>query len=52
VRFSCAAQSEKLDYFKFQNACNPFGILFHPLAIEKLIARCRKIFTEADIFFL
>jgi hypothetical protein len=34
--------SEKLDYFKFQNACNPFGILFHPLAIEKLIARCRK----------
>jgi hypothetical protein len=30
--------SEKLDYFKFQNSCNPFGILFHPLAIERLIA--------------
>jgi hypothetical protein len=45
--------SEKLDYFKFQNACNPFGILFHPLAIEKLIAFAaeKKIFTEADIFF-
>jgi hypothetical protein len=34
--------SEKLDYFKFQNACNPFGILFHPLAIEKLIASTKK----------
>jgi hypothetical protein len=45
--------SEKFDYFKFQNACNPFGILFHPLAIEKLIAFAaeKKIFTEADIFF-
>jgi hypothetical protein len=45
--------SEKFDYFKFQNDCNPFGILFHPLAIEKLIAFAaeKKIFTEADIFF-
>jgi len=45
--------SEKLDYFKFQNSCNPFGILFHPLAIEKLISYAveKKIFTEADIFF-
>jgi hypothetical protein len=45
--------SEKLDYFKYQNSCNPFGILFHPLAIEKLIvfATEKKIFTEADIFF-
>jgi hypothetical protein len=45
--------SEKLDYFKFQNACNPFGILFHPLAIEKLLPSLpKKIFTEADIFFI
>jgi hypothetical protein len=45
--------SEKLDYFKLQNSCNPFGILFHPLAIEKLItfAVAQKVFTEADIFF-
>jgi hypothetical protein len=45
--------SEKLDYFKFQNSCNPFGILFHPLAIERLIAFgvAKKVFTEADIFF-
>lgn len=52
---SCFAvnMSEKLDYFKFQNSCNPFGILFHPLAIEKLISYAveKKIFTEADIFF-
>ncbi|MBG6186179.1 GSCFA domain-containing protein [Flavobacterium sp. CAN_S2] len=52
---SCFAvnMAEKLDYFKFQNTCNPFGILFHPLAIEKLIdfAVSQKQFTEKDIFF-
>lgn len=52
---SCFAvnMSEKLDYFKFQNHCNPFGILFHPLAIEKLVhfAISQKEFTQADIFF-
>lgn len=52
---SCFAvnMSEKLDYFKLQNNCNPFGILFHPLAIEKLItfAVSAKQFTEKDIFF-
>lgn len=52
---SCFAvnMAEKLDYFKFQNTCNPFGILFHPLAIEKFIdfAVSKKQFTENDIFF-
>ncbi|MDI5897002.1 GSCFA domain-containing protein [Flavobacterium yafengii] len=52
---SCFAvnMAEKLDYFKFQNSCNPFGILFHSLAIEKLIdfAVSEKQFTENDIFF-
>jgi hypothetical protein len=52
---SCFAvnMAEKLDYFKFQNHCNPVGILFHPLAIEKLIdfAVSGKDFTENDIFF-
>ncbi|TDD94411.1 GSCFA domain-containing protein [Flavobacterium cellulosilyticum] len=45
--------SEKFDYFKFQNTCNPFGILFHPLAIEKLIhfAVSQKQFSESAIFF-
>ncbi|MFE3870122.1 GSCFA domain-containing protein [Flavobacterium sp. ZS1P70] len=52
---SCFAvnMAEKLDYFKFQNSCNPVGILFHPLAIEKLIdfAVSEKQFTDNDIFF-
>ncbi|MFV8327274.1 GSCFA domain-containing protein [Flavobacterium sp. ZS1P14] len=52
---SCFAVNiaEKLDFFKFQNSCNPFGILFHPLAIEKLVdfAVSGKQFTENDIFF-
>ncbi|MBC7845249.1 MAG: GSCFA domain-containing protein [Flavobacterium sp.] len=52
---SCFAvnMAEKLDYFKFQNTCNPFGILFHPLAIEKMIdfAVSNKLFTEEDVFF-
>lgn len=52
---SCFAvnMAEKLDYYKFQNSCNPFGILFHPLAIEKLIeyAVSEKKFTDNDVFF-
>jgi lysophospholipase L1-like esterase len=52
---SCFAvnMAEKLDYFKFQNSCNPFGILFHPLAIEKLLhlVVSGKQFTDSDIFF-
>lgn len=52
---SCFAvnMAEKLDYFKFQNTCNPFGILFHPLAIEKLVdfAVSGKQFSEEDVFF-
>lgn len=52
---SCFAvnMAEKLDYFKFNNSCNPLGILFHPLAIEKLInfAVLQKVFTEKDVFF-
>ena len=45
--------SEKLDFFKFQNSCNPFGILFHPLAIEKIISKAinLELFNQEDIFF-
>lgn len=53
---SCFAENmgEKLDYFKFQTLQNPFGILFHPLAIENLISKAikREIYLDADIFFL
>jgi len=52
---SCFAVNigQKLDYFKLRNTTNPFGILFHPLAIEKCIgfAVNQKQFTQADIFF-
>jgi hypothetical protein len=52
---SCFAVSmaEKFDYYKFQNTCNPFGILFHPLAIEKIISKALNLsfFTEEDVFF-
>ena len=52
---SCFAvnMAEKFNYFKFQNTCNPFGILFHPLAIEKIILKAINLdfFTEEDVFF-
>jgi hypothetical protein len=52
---SCFAvtMAEKFNYYKFQNSCNPFGILFHPLAIEKLVrfAVSEKKFTAEDVFF-
>lgn len=52
---SCFAENmgEKFEYFKFQNTVNPFGIIFNPVSIEKLIYRAiNKIeFTEKDVFF-
>jgi lysophospholipase L1-like esterase len=45
--------SKKLDYFQFRNTVNPFGILFHPLAIEKFIgcAVSGKQFAAEDVFY-
>jgi hypothetical protein len=45
---------DKLEYFKFQSNTNPFGILFHPLAIEHLIANSinKREYTDQDVFFL
>jgi hypothetical protein len=52
---SCFADNmaEKFDYFKFENSCNPFGILFNPVSIEKIIYRIvnQFFYTEEDIFF-
>lgn len=44
----------KLNYFKFRTVQNPFGILFHPLAIENLIARAvkKEFYREDELFFL
>ncbi len=52
---SCFAKNigDKLHHFKFQTTANPFGILFHPKAIENLILNTvnEKVYTEEDIFF-
>lgn len=52
---SCFAvnMAAKLSYYKFQNCCNPFGIIFNPVSIEKLVERAvnKDFFTEKDIFF-
>lgn len=52
---SCFAvnMAEKLDYFKFDNSCNPFGIIFNPVSIERIIKRVAKqeLFTEKEVFF-
>ncbi|MDO1501342.1 GSCFA domain-containing protein [Winogradskyella maritima] len=50
---SCFSENigAKFEYFKFQNLINPFGILFHPLAIETLITRAVNLdyYSEEDI---
>jgi GSCFA family len=52
---SCFAENigEKLYYYKFQTQVNPFGIIFNPFSIEKLIERVvlQRHFTKDDIFF-
>ena len=51
---SCFAQhmSSKLKNFQFQVIANPFGISFHPLAIERLLqyAVSDYVFSESDVF--
>ena len=52
---SCFAENigEKLNYFKFRNITNPFGIIFNPISIEKLVERAviKNYFTEKDLFY-
>lgn len=52
---SCFAENmgEKFNYFKFQITTNPFGIIFNPVSIEKLVESIvnQRLFTEVDIFF-
>ena len=52
---SCFAVNiaEKFNYYKFQNTVNPFGILFHPLAIHTIIRRAieEDFFVESELFF-
>ncbi|NAS14369.1 GSCFA domain-containing protein [Poritiphilus flavus] len=52
---SCFAEhmADKLSYYQFRTLSNPFGILFHPLAIENLLGRAveQQNFSKGDIFF-
>jgi hypothetical protein len=52
---SCFAEhiSKKFEYYKFQNTSNPFGILFHPKAIEKLLLKAlhKQVYTSDDVFY-
>lgn len=52
---SCFAENmaDKFAYFNFSCLANPFGILFHPLAIERFLRFSveGKQFSGADVFF-
>jgi hypothetical protein len=52
---SCFAENmgDKFQYFKFQNTTNPFGIIFNPVSIEKIISKVvrRELFSEEELFF-
>ena len=51
---SCFVENigNKLEYYKFQATQNPFGILFHPIALETLIHRAlaKKQYSATEIF--
>lgn len=52
---SCFVENigNKLEYYKFRNLQNPFGILFSPMAIETIIKRvvAQELYTASDLFF-
>lgn len=52
---SCFVENigEKLDYFQFRILRNPFGIFYHPKAIETFISKLSEnyFYEEKDIFF-
>ena len=52
---SCFSENigNKLAYYKFQSLQNPFGILFHPKAIESFVTDVinERVYTENDLIF-
>lgn len=52
---SCFSENigKKLNHFKLSAQVNPFGILFHPLAIEQFIVNAinKKEYSANDVFF-
>lgn len=51
---SCFSENigEKFQYYQFRTTVNPFGVIFQPLAIEKLITKSikKELFSEKDVF--
>jgi len=52
---SCFSENigNKFEYYKFQSTVNPFGVLFHPKAIETFLERVIKqnFYSEEDLIF-
>lgn len=52
---SCFAENigDRFKYFKFRNLVNPFGILFHPKAIETFLwmATQQETYVDSDLFY-
>jgi hypothetical protein len=52
---SCFSENigDKFNYFKFKSLQNPFGIFYHPKAIEKLVLNAinEKKYDETDVFY-
>lgn len=52
---SCFSENigAKFSYFKFRTVINPFGILFHPLAIERFITRAinSDYYSDEELLF-
>ena len=52
---SCFATNigDKFDYYKFQSSTNPFGIIFNPISLDRIIERTinKEYFTKEAIFF-
>ena len=44
---------EKFEYFQFQNQINPFGTVFNPVSIRKLLQHVvnQQLFNEKDLFY-
>ncbi|MGB2128852.1 MAG: GSCFA domain-containing protein [Flavicella sp.] len=52
---SCFSENigDKLSYYKFDTLTNPYGVLFHPAAIERLVSDCltQRIYKKEDLIF-
>lgn len=52
---SCFAEhmGKKFDFFQFAHLTNPFGIIFNPVSLERIISRIveHRKFTQEDLFF-